>query len=76
MKKKWIIFVIAAAMLIAVILGIMSETKQEQEISSGARLVFGRDRDMKETDETDIVVNQAKCENEIFRKCREDTIGY
>ena len=77
MKKKIMICVIAAAVLIAAVLAILSGRKQEKEISSGAKLVFGRVEEMKETDSTDIVVQQAKCENEIYREIREDeNIGY
>lgn len=77
MKKKIIICIIAAAVLIAAILAILSGRTQEKEISSGAKLVFGRVQEMKETESTDIVVQQSKCENEIRWESREDeNIGY
>ena len=76
MKKKIILWVIAAVVLITVFLAIISGTKQEKEISSGAKLVFRRMNAMKETEDTEIAVMQTKAENEIFRESKEDTIGY
>jgi len=76
MKKKWLILVLILLVLAGAIFAALGGAEQEKEISSGARLVFGRDRRMKETEETDIAVMQAKCENEIFRETKEDRIGY
>ena len=77
MKKKIIIFAAAAAVLIALIWAIIIGTQPQKELSSGAKLVFGGVTEMKEPVDTDLVVQQAKCENEIYRESKEDdTVGH
>lgn len=59
MKKKILIYLVAALVLIAVVLGILYGTKPKKEISSGAKLVFrGKCELMKNTEPADFFENE------------------